>query len=60
MNSKGMLIYNLQDLSYPIIRIEDKFLEDALIGFCTKKSDNQYFFTFYGEYFAWEYSYFQR
>jgi hypothetical protein len=53
-----MLIYNLGDLSYPIIRIEDRFFEDALIGFYTKKSDNQFVFTFYGEYFVWEFNYF--
>ena len=42
-----MLIYNLEDLSFPIIRIENRFLEDALIGFFTKKNENQIIFTFY-------------
>jgi len=34
-----MLIYSLKDLSKPIIKIEDKNLDEILVSFWTKKND---------------------
>ena len=46
-DDRVILIYSLEDLSKPLITIEN--IDEPLIAFYTKKNDKQYAFTLFGD-----------